>query len=803
MKDTPSPLHSSERRAFWKLALSGVMGILVTLAAFWCLRKSELGAYQKQFERAVSSRAQLFVQRMDEDILALDSLGSFLDESGEENNARFNEFATKLLAERKETGAFAWAPCIRVESPSAQQYSEATPEEDSTAALTECLRFPILNIQPVKGNHSALGIDLAGNPMRRNAMERAIENGMGAFFAETEYADQLPFLRKTMGKGAFLLLVPVYRKGMSVETPSQRRVALEGFVVGAFHTNDLMRNSMWQAPSIGLSTEFIDLAAPFDQQMVFSIDGIYDNEWITLLATNRPEYLFKFQKAGQELGLHMTADNTYLKRFYPIGHLIVLPCGLLLTLLGSLYIHATLSHQAKKVHTARLAAANHDLATKVQEHRRWHKELRRQGDELEKLVSERTAQLLRKNADLAEEIAERKRMEEEMRRSRDEAEEANRAKDQFIAVLSHELRTPLTPVLAAITALKAQENLPTETRGVLGMMKRNVELEAKLIDDLLDVTRISQGKIELRCEAVDAHTLLNTALEIFQSEISEKGLTVALHLCAYEHVVWADPARLCQVFWNLLKNAVKFTPEKGRIDLRTFNANGRLRIEFADTGIGIEPEVMPRIFDAFEQGEQGVNRQFGGLGLGLSIAKAVVDMHQGNLTATSEGKDMGATFTVELDGIPVAAKVSTPFAPRTQGQSPKLKVLLVDDHDDTLQIISKLLRKWQYSVTTANSVRSALERAAVEKFDILVSDLGLPDGSGMDIMSELKKRHALRGIAISGYGSDEDIRRSQEAGFEAHIVKPVNFEYLRGTIQRIVRAKGSEVAMPPLISAQG
>jgi len=380
-------------------------------------------------------------------------------------------------------------------------------------------------------------------------------------------------------------------------------------------------------------------------------------------------------------------------------------------------------------------------------------------------------------------MTERKREEEAMKRAKEAADTANKAKDQFLAVLSHELRTPLTPVLATVSARQAQADLPEELRADMELIRRNVEMEAKLIDDLLDVTKISQGKIELHSEVLDVHLLLQTALEICQREIEFKHINISLSLQAASHHVQGDPTRLRQVFWNLLKNAVDYSPENSPIRLRTTNIDDRIRIEIRDSGIGIRPELMPKIFNAFERGDQAALRRFGGLGLGLNIAKTVVEMHLGTLTAFSEGEGKGATFTVELPYSTLVSSPPQPPPPSSLDHAERpLKILLVDDHPDTLLAMSKLLRKWGYSIVTADCVRAALEQAAKDSFDLLISDLGLPDGSGLDIMRELKHRYALRGIALSGYGTEEDIRHSQETGFEKHLTKPVSFQDLRQAI---------------------
>lgn len=392
-----------------------------------------------------------------------------------------------------------------------------------------------------------------------------------------------------------------------------------------------------------------------------------------------------------------------------------------------------------------------------------------------------------------EDITDLRRTREALSEAKEAAEAANHAKDQFIAVLSHELRTPLTPVLAVVSAMETFARFPAEVRSDMEMIRRNVELESRLIDDLLDSTRISQGKVALHPEFVDIHDCLRSAEGFCESGISSKHLNVELKLEAEEPYVWGDPVRLRQVFWNLLQNAVKFTPAQGKILLHTFNEGQRVKVHITDNGIGIEPEAIERIFNPFEQGEQTWTRRFGGLGLGLSIAKGLVELHQGAIRVQSEGKDKGATFAVEFPTVKPVPQTSASTPEHEPGAPALTKILLVDDHADTLRILTRLLRRWGYSVTTADGVQSALARAAEEKFDLLISDLGLPDGSGRDIMREVKANYQLRGIVLSGYGTDEDIRASLEAGFEEHLTKPVGFQALQMAVQRLsVRASGDQ-----------
>jgi PAS domain S-box-containing protein len=383
-------------------------------------------------------------------------------------------------------------------------------------------------------------------------------------------------------------------------------------------------------------------------------------------------------------------------------------------------------------------------------------------------------------------VTEHKRAEEKLRAAKIAAEEGSKAKDDFLAVLSHELRTPLTPALAAASYLAEHEELPPQLREEVNAIRRNVQLEARLIDDLLDLTRISRGKIELHLEAVDVHKLLRNTLEIVHEDIVFKELEVLTDFRAHESYIRADSVRIQQVFWNLLNNAVKFTPHGGRVTIRSWNDEHRhCMVEVSDTGIGIDPEQQSRIFNAFEQGERSITRQFGGLGLGLAISKTLLDLHAGGISVKSDGKNRGATFRVTLDALrtpQLTPKISVPG----NGSLPaSLHVLIVDDHAETLRVLSALLRKRGHLVSTADSSQGALTILKGEQFDVLISDIGLPDGNGFDLIREAKKLQSLKAVALSGFGMEEDLRVGKEAGFDYHLTKPVEFQKLEGVLREI------------------
>jgi PAS domain S-box-containing protein len=386
--------------------------------------------------------------------------------------------------------------------------------------------------------------------------------------------------------------------------------------------------------------------------------------------------------------------------------------------------------------------------------------------------------------------------------ARGAAEQANQAKDLFLAALSHELRTPLTPVLAILSSLRQDAAIPAVLAEDLETVRRNVELEARLIDDLLDLTRITRGKLALHCERVPLRRMIEDAINTCPIDLAAKRLTLVRDFEQPERTILADSARITQIIWNLLKNSIKFTPAGGTITVRSrvFPAESRVTIEVQDTGIGIDADHLDRVFDAFEQGDRKITRQFGGLGLGLAISKAIAESHQGTLTAASAGHGCGSLFrlTLPLTAVPESEAFagskkgpSTPSAPvaLSMGQRP-IRILLVEDHADTAAILARLLRSIGHYVLRADTVTAALQVAEKEMgatgIDLVISDLGLPDGSGLDLMRELSTRYGLRGIALSGYGMDSDLEQSTAAGFSHHLVKPIDIALVRSTIQEMI-----------------
>jgi hypothetical protein len=392
------------------------------------------------------------------------------------------------------------------------------------------------------------------------------------------------------------------------------------------------------------------------------------------------------------------------------------------------------------------------------------------------------------------------------RQARIDADRANEAKDRFLAVLSHELRTPLTPIVFAVGALQrelgghapARRAIDSRLPRMLEMISRNIALETKLIDDLLDLSRLAQGKLQLQPGVVDMHAQVRDTLAMVQSDARAKHLRIGTALDAARPFVLADAARIHQVLWNVIKNAIKFTPDGGSIWIRTRNDGNTVVITCDDTGIGIPPEVLPHVFEPFEQGGADITRHYGGLGLGLAVGRSLVLAHGGSLTARSDGAGKGSTFVVRLP----AATSDESEAPsldsrlRETSHHRRLNILIVEDHEDTAQTLCASLVARGHRVRVAGAVGAALREAAADPCELLISDVGLPDGSGLDLLRQMQPSPTLGAIAMSGFGMEDDLVRSRDAGFTRHLTKPVDFGLLEETIAELSGSRTRSLDTP-------
>jgi PAS domain S-box-containing protein len=383
-------------------------------------------------------------------------------------------------------------------------------------------------------------------------------------------------------------------------------------------------------------------------------------------------------------------------------------------------------------------------------------------------------------------LQEERRQADEDRQRSVEAERVARAasdaKDEFLAMLSHELRTPLTPILAAADTLISHASLPSEVRTAIEIIRRNVKAEAHLIDDLLDVARINRSTFAVERRRTDVHHLLFELEQGWKAPLDDRDISLSVEAAAENHWIEGDPPRLAQVLRNLVNNAAKFTEPGGRITVTTDNqAPGTISLVVADNGIGIAPETLHKLFSPFVRTADGLTR--GGLGLGLVICKGIVEAHGGTLRVTSTGRGRGTTVTAHLPTIENVEQ-DEPTAQHVSVAHPDYKrVLLVEDDFDSAQMLAFLLSSEGYAVEVANSVRQA--KVLADACDLIVSDIALPDGSGLELMRHLRAERPRRAIALSGYGGGEDIERSLQAGFSEHLTKPVDLDRLIEAVRRL------------------
>jgi two-component system CheB/CheR fusion protein len=422
------------------------------------------------------------------------------------------------------------------------------------------------------------------------------------------------------------------------------------------------------------------------------------------------------------------------------------------------------------------------VITDVTERTRIREELRSRRDELDRRVQERTAELQRLNAQLQEE---------------------DRRKNEFIAVLSHELRNPLAPVRNALFILAHVEPRSSKATGARAVLGRQIDHLAALLDDLLDITRISRGKIELRREPLELTRVVEDSVEDHRALFAARGVDIELQIPHEAPVVDADPTRLAQIVGNLLQNAAKFTNRGGRVQVAVEQpSGGMVAVRVHDTGVGIEPRLLERLFQPFTQGDESLDRTRGGLGLGLSLVKALTDLHGGTVEAHSEGPGRGAEFIVRL---PAAARVARPATPPlTAARSARRRILVIEDNAEAAETLRVALQLDDHEVEVARDGREGLAMARAFRPDLVLCDLGLPLMDGYAVARAIRTDPVLRDtelVAVSGYALPEDRRKAAEAGFDRHLPKPVPLEQLEELLASGVR--GEEDAAPTPFAPAG
>ncbi len=386
---------------------------------------------------------------------------------------------------------------------------------------------------------------------------------------------------------------------------------------------------------------------------------------------------------------------------------------------------------------------------------------------------------------IASDITDRRRLEEELRRRAEELAAADRRKDEFLAMLAHELRNPLAPISNALEAIRLARSNAAATEEALNIARRQIGHMARLLDDLLDVSRFTRGKVRLRKVPVDLTTILRQAVETSRSLIEKNGHELLTSFPAEPVWLDGDPTRLAQIVANLLNNAAKYTDRGGRIALVADREGDEAVVRVRDNGIGLSAEMLPRVFDLFAQADRSLDRSQGGLGIGLTLVRSLVQLHDGNVSVESRGPGQGSEFIVRLpassraQSTPVANKDATSAV---ESAYPLLRLLVVDDSQDSARSLARVLKLWGYEVRVAHDGLEAIEAASTEAFDVILLDIGLPGINGYEVAERLRDHFGSARpvlVALTGYGQAEDLARSQSVGFDDHLVKPVNLERLR------------------------
>ena len=595
----------------------------------------------------------------------------------------------------------------------------------------------ILYLEPHdEGNGAALGFDMSADPIRRAVMERARDTGLGEGSGKVAVAQELD----PKPQAGFLVYFPVYAGGRIPGTVEERRAALEGFVYAPFSADELMWGIFGGETPRHIQVEVYDGGQVREDALMHRSGGVTPTD--ARPDSNRVPVTLRefsshttFDMAGRVWTVQFRSGPGFPRdagwRFVPV------------VLVGGLAAAGLLFVLTRGQVRAREQAEAFAMDNAV---------LYRQAEG-----------------------------------ARAEAEVANRAKDEFLATLSHELRTPLTAILGWTRILRTEEvDEATRVRG-LEVIDRNVQAQARLIEDVLDVSRIITGKMQLNVRRIDMPAVVDAAIESVRPAADAKKIEVVAALEGPATIA-GDGERLQQVVWNLLSNAIKFTPSGGRIEVRLHVDGENVALEVSDSGKGIASEFLPYVFDRFRQADSSSTRTHGGLGIGLALVRHLVELHGGSVHARSGGEGAGSTFairlpvagpTVEIDpmaDVPAAtvSRVSQSGLPSLEG----VRVLVVDDEADARDLLGVILRRRGAAVDLAASVPEALEALARTRPDVLVSDISMPDADGYALIREIRGREAhgdgpTPAIALTAYARDRDRERAIASGFQLHLAKPV------------------------------
>jgi signal transduction histidine kinase/ActR/RegA family two-component response regulator len=714
-----------------------VISLLLTGFVTLLLLGSTRAREQARFENAVQATSDRIQHRLGAYAALLQGASGLFASQDDVDRQEFASYVERLQLERGYPGVRGIGFSRRLSRQELATFEarmrtrEGMPDFQAWPEVAGEELHSIVYLEPMdERNRAAIGFNMYSEAVRREAMAQARDSGLPTLSGKVTLKQEIDADKQA----GFLLYAPIYRGGRVPTTVEARREALLGFIYSPFRADDLLRGLFGteQHPYVALQIHDGTEAAP--EQLLHSSHEAMPAE--PMFTTSAP-----LSVAGRT----WTLTFATLPAFEQTGSRgFVLPLALVGLLMSLALFGVTLAQT------------------------RAHAREEQRADELRVV------------------LAERARVEEQLR-------EADRRKDEFLAMLGHELRNPLAPMLTSMHLMERKLQVGQSVERERGVMERQVHHMVRLVDDLLDVSRVTRGKIHLQKSPLEATALVGRVVEGVRPSAQGRGHTLRVELPGQEVWTEADPVRLEQVLNNLLHNAIKYTEPGGFITLSLTCESSGLVVRVADTGAGIPAEALPHLFEPFMQVGRTLERAQGGLGLGLTLVKRLVELHGGQVEAASEGIGLGSVFTVRLpllapERVPMkpapAAVVPTPPAPPPAGAS--RRVLVVDDNMDAADMLAETLSLEGYEVEQAHDGLMALARAATFAPDVVLLDIGLPELDGYEVARRLRQQpggDSLLLVALTGYGQASDRQRSREAGFNVHFVKPVDLERLLALLE--------------------
>ena len=719
-----------------------VTGVALALAAANYVASTERAGAQAEFHTVAREAGQQIQFRIDTYLEVIRAGGALLRVNNEIQASEFRAFVAGLQLQERFPGleGIGFAPWV----PRRQlgQLLRNLRLEGSNIRLSPGGRrpeyFPTIFFEPPLKGQPPVGFDLGTHPALLKAMESARDSG-GLTITTMLAANSFGGINRDP---TALVLLPTYKTGAVLDTTEDRRRALVGFVLAPLRLKELLRH-MSEEISANVVFDIYDGSTAVTPDLQADADrGPYHHTQSVQIADRHWIVLVSSRVGADEAVITKAAQRTLFLGF---------SFSVLLFLISRIQIRAW------------RVAATHEAELQASE-----------------LTLQKTESDLRMMVDLE-------------RHARSEAQTASRAKDEFLTVISHELRTPLNAVIGWVSMLRSGAVREERRPHALETIERNARLQVQLIEDLLDVSRLAMGKTRLELRLANLDPIVNAVMDSLRPAAETRGLTLMTSTRSGGNLIRADTGRVQQIVWNLVSNAIKFTPPGGRVDVHVERDDAHVRVVVRDTGIGIRPEFLPHVFERFRQGDSSTTRAYGGVGLGLAIVRELVDMHGGSVAASSEGENRGTTFTVQF---PSAAVVGQSMAPLTQGPPvvPALRgvrVLVVDDDLTTRELLSEALAAMQANTVVAGSVPEALERLLSEGADIVVSDIAMPLEDGFSLIHRIRSLTGPLGqipaIALTAYARAEDHDKAVQAGFQISLTKPVALIELQDSISQLVR----------------